>query len=203
MFTCFLPQNLILLKFQSKMKLFKAVVLLSGSVVLGKNCTENCDGYQTNSDYSGKDRVLMLNTWQPQNIPMILDLNGESYTNGFRFGIGSGLAVSHSCAVLHQGEFYVYGNNLGSYGDPRRQMIAKVQDCALRDTYYKTPHEMNMGSCASANGQVYLCFLNFEDDHRTCYKSSNGVSSWTVVTQKSNYLHHQIRLATNDRMLKL
>ena len=84
----------------------------------------------------------------------------------------------------------------------------KVKDCSLSPVGL-LPFKFWAGSCTASKEEVYLCFDNLLDngemmppkngsgDLKTCWKSSDAVSTWTK-TEDSLYYHRSIKIATSD-----
>ena len=132
--------------------------------------------------------VLVLNTHDSNNKPILTDLNGKAM-NCPAFTIADGVEVDHSCAVTYQGRFYVYG------GKKYQRQIAKVTDKALRKIG-SLPFDFYRGGCSSTTEKIILCF-HFYGDMKTCYKTTNSIAQFEA-TRKSIHEHRKIKFASSE-----
>ena len=132
--------------------------------------------------------VLVLNTQSSNNKPILTDLNGKAL-NCPAFTIADDVEVYGSCAVTHQGRFYVYG------GRNHNRQIAKVTDKSLTNVG-SLPFDFQMGGCSSTTDKILLCFHR-DGDKRTCYKTTNPIGQFEQ-TRKSIHEHRHIKFASSE-----
>ena len=70
--------------------------------------------------------VLVLNTFDASNVPMITDFNGKD-NRDIAFVLGENTEVKHSCSMTWRGEHYVFG------GDRQTKQVSKIVGCELRN----------------------------------------------------------------------
>ena len=140
--------------------------------------------------------VLILSTSHVENKPIITDLDGN--VNEISFSIQDGVEVQSSCSITFRGQFFIYG------GQNRKNQVARVEDCSLKDTGFKLPFEMDAGGCTvTTRDQVYLCFGEADQSNNTtgarqmCHKSNNPMTNFTQVTN-SSYPHGYTQIAASE-----
>ena len=141
----------------------------------------------TTTTKSDKQAVLILNTENALNIPLLTDLDGHVEKVNFRYGERTG--VESSCSVVFNGRAYVYG---GSTGDSRRQ-ISLVDSCEL--TRVGTlQFDMSYGACTSTGSAIFLCFDLAHT--RTC-RFGEDPTGLFLLLQDSMFTHQEIQIAAS------
>ena len=94
------------------------------------------------------------------------------------------------------------------YKDQRLKISKQTQGCSLSDVG-RLPFNFFYGACSVAKDEVYLCFDSLlqggklldpkkgSGDLKTCWKSSDAVSTWTKV-EYTIYYHRSINIAASD-----
>ena len=138
--------------------------------------------------------VLILNTRDSSNIPIITDLAGTVKSGGTDFGFeyGTGTEVYYSCSITWKGAFYIFG------GHSEKTQISMVDDCKL--TRVGTlPFELYQGACTNVNNQeFYLCFD--ENNPYKCYKGTEPDGSFSSIADSLKG-HKYTRIAHNQGKL--
>ena len=138
--------------------------------------------------------VLILNTRDSSNIPIITDLAGTVNGGDFDFEYGTGTQVHRSCSITWKGAFYIFG------GHSEKTQISMVDDCTL--TRVGTlPFELYQGACTNVNNQeFYLCFD--QNNPYKCYKATEPDGSFSSITDSLKN-HYPTRIAHNQGSLNL
>ena len=135
--------------------------------------------------------VLILNTRESYNVPVLTDINGN--VKSINFEIESDVYVHQSCGVQFKGDYYVYGSLSGD-----QCQIAKVTNCSLK-RIGTLPFTLRLGACAATRDQVFLCF-DLNGDYKTCHAANEPTGQFNVLA-KSAYEHIQTRIAANNGSL--
>ena len=145
--------------------------------------------------------MLILSTYDLSNKPIITDLYGN-WDSDFSFTIEDGVEVQSSCSVTFRGEFFIYG------GKTKKNQIAKVVGCSLKDSQLKLPFEMNAGACAvTTQDQLYLCFGEetdtdeFGELRQSCHKSNKPTTDFIQIGN-SSHPHGNTQIAASESKYK-
>ena len=136
--------------------------------------------------------VLILNTYNSSNIPVLANLNGNINLN-LSFEIENNVDVYHSCGVQFQGNFYVYGSSVYT---GRNTQIAMISDCALK-RIATLPFTHEQGACAVGFDKLFLCFDMRRGNGRNCYESNQPTGPFDQV-RYSTEKHWYSRVAANS-----
>ena len=140
-----------------------------------ENSTNNCDenSYCVNTIGSfechvrtPEKSVLVLNTWNENNLPILIDFNGD-FNEEVAFTIDEGVEVYGSCGVTFQDEFYIFG------GYHKRTQIAKMIECSLVSVGFLSFY-LYAGGCTVGQSEIYLCFDRY-DETNSCHKETFDV----------------------------
>ena len=82
----------------------------------------------------------MLNTYDRDNVPLLMDSNGD--LKPINFEIEPVTEVRMSCSATINGEFYIFG------GSTRRRQISKIIDCSLQRVG-DLPYELYFPACGT------------------------------------------------------
>ena len=100
---------------------------------------------------SPRNDVLILNTREPVNIPLVTNAAGD-VDRDIYFSIDNDAEVYESCSLVWQNELYVYG------GYSKKRQISKVNACVLEKIGELTFNH-NKGDCINvADERIYICF---------------------------------------------
>ena len=101
------------------------------------------DNLQRKVDLKCNLGSLTLNTRNPKNTPLLIDLKGGSRTIDF---VLDEETESHgSCSLVFKNEFYILG------GFKFKNQISKVSECKLKRTA-SLPFDFTYGACTNVNG---------------------------------------------------
>ena len=103
--------------------------------------------------------ILVLNTYDRDNVPLLMDSNGDF--NQIDFEMGPLTQVNRSCSATINGEFYIFG------GHTRQRQVSKVVDCSLKRVG-DLPYELVFPACGT--------FQFPEERSMICFAASHGKS---------------------------
>ena len=138
--------------------------------------------------------VLILNTAQSNNVPVITNASGRE-DRDFSFEFGADTEVNFSCGLTYRGEHFVFG------GDSKSTQIAKIDGCQLK-IVGQLDFEHQKGACANvAEEQIYLCFnFNSNSDYKKCRKASSPLGEFEEIRQSAEE-HRSTRIAASQSKL--
>ena len=152
------------------------------------NCSNGCPcpNYECTKP---KSAVLILNTANDLNIPLITDMDGRVEPVNFQYGPFT--EAEGSCSIVFKGRAFVYGGA----GIEQWRQISVVDSCQL--TRVGTlPADMSYGACTTIGEElIYLCF---DLGHtKTCRVGYNPVGMFDLIPD-STFIHNQIRIAASS-----
>ena len=137
-----------------------------------------------------KTEILVLNTADKRNVPIITNASGREDRN-FTFGMEN-IEVYRSCGLTYRGEHYIFG------GLNNKTQISKIEGCQLMSIGQLTfSHEF--GACANvADNQIYLCFHDGNSaDYKKCRVASSPLGILASITDSIEQ-HRGARIAASD-----
>ena len=142
----------------------------------------------THPDTYPQTHVLILNTRQPSNEPIITDATGLD-DRFFYFKYEENTEAYGSCGLTFQNQFYMFG------GNSKRTQISQIVNCELK-RIGQLPFTFEYGACTNvANQKFYLCFD--WNDYRQCYEASSPTGTFKAISKSGND-HRYTRIASSD-----
>ena len=157
-------------------------------------CQENCPTGCPCSDYqcpNSHSWILVLNTREASNVPLIIDGNGQS--KEIEFAYGSETETDSTCSIIWRGSMYVLG------GDTYKTQISLVDRCRL-EKIGDLPFNMKYGACAQRDDEeVFICFEDYKDSstYKNCHVASGPLESFSNLPS-STYEHSNTRIAVTS-----
>ena len=108
-----------------------------------------------------KTEVLMLNTREFHNVPVITNASGRQDRNFF-FLYGENTAVYNSFGLTFRGEYFIF------FGDSKKNQISKIEGCQLKNIGQLAFSHNSEGCASVGNNKIYLCFNNNSADYKSC-----------------------------------
>ena len=106
--------------------------------------------------------ILVLNTFEQDNIPLLMDSDGNF--KPIDFEIESRTEVRLSCSATINGEFYIFG------GMTQRRQISKIVDCSLKRVG-DLPYELYYPACGTFKFPEERSMICFPYNHaKSCYR---------------------------------
>ena len=128
----------------------------------------------TISNYS----VLVLNTYKPVNVPLVIHSDGQVDTN-IDFTLDPDTSVYQSCSLKFKNQHLIFGGE-GIY----RRQISRIIGCRLQRVG-ELPFDLRTGACTTIDDHLlYLCF-NYggsEADTRRCRYTTEPEGSYENAT---------------------
>ena len=133
--------------------------------------------------------MLILNTKNSANYPVVLNAKGESY-RPFNFELGNAVSAAYSCSLTWRNNYYMFG---GSGGQDKQ--ISKLVDCKMT-RMGSLSFPFNYGGCANMNNRrLFLCF---DESHANdCYFADEPEGIYHE-TQSSTSSHKRSRIASSN-----
>ena len=138
--------------------------------------------------------VLILNTYNRNNVPIITNASGREDSD-FNFSFGKDTEVYFNCGLTWRGEFYIFG------GSSKKNQISKIQNCQLKSVG-QLAFSHHRGGCANvADNVIYLCFNDDSSDWKKCRMASSPLGQFSEVSA-SIEKHCRTRIAAGNGKLK-
>lgn len=144
-----------------------------------------------------RSTVLVLNTYTDaagyRNRALLVDSNGK-HEEQLYFIYGAETTVKHSCSLVWNNQFYVFG------GDSEfKRQVSRLDGCKLTRVS-SLSFNFEHGACTSVGDRrFYLCF-GMGEDIKTC-RYATEVGQEMIEAAESLFTHHQIRIASSDSKL--
>ena len=155
----------------------------------------NTDGgfYCRGSNYRW---ILVLDTQNESNVPVIIDGRGES--KEIEFDYKSRTQANGACSIIWHGKMYLFG------GYSNRRQISVVDGCKLKKKGI-LPFKMNVGVCAQRdNVEIFICFQYAKKKHgetwKTCLRSIGPLEPFSRLPS-STYNHRRTSIAVTSGKL--
>ena len=140
--------------------------------------------------------ILVSNTKEPCNVPMIIDGKGRSKETAFAYGPET--QAYSSCSIIWNGQMFLFG------GYPNYRTISVVDGCQLRKKG-ELSFKMNSGTCAQRdNVEIFICFEVWNDKStwKNCHHSTGPLEAFSKLPS-STYEHRETNIAVNSGKLCL
>ena len=143
-----------------------------------------------------KNLVLILNTENPANIPIIVNSTGFVDRN-FLFVYEKETTVYKSCALNWKNELFVFGGE--GFGQTRQ--LSKLIGYQLQ-RIGSLPFDHQFGSCTNMdNRKLFLCFQDFANDYRRCRYAYFPEGYYQEIAV-STFEHRHTQIESSDGMKK-
>ena len=128
-------------------------------------------------------QVLILNTFNPANVPIITNSSGLE-DRLFRFELENTTQIYRSCSITWQNRHYVFG------GSMHRTQISQIVGCQLKKIG-DLSFDHNNGRCANDQDEkLYLCFNSNTNDYQKCRIGTSPTGQFVEIT--SSYAEHYL-----------
>ena len=110
---------------------------------------------QIKSMIDNAEKVLILNTYKPENVPVLTDFNGN-VNSKLKFAMPEGTEVYRSCSTMLHGQHYIFGGRT----ETRQISIVDPERCVLRRAGNLT-FDFQYGGCQTfmmPDERALLCF---------------------------------------------
>ena len=139
---------------------------------------------------SPKTEVLVLNTYNKANVPIITNASGREDRN-FYFLYDENTEAVHSCGLTWRGQYYIFG------GSSKKTQISKVIGCQLK-LIGELSFDHNHGACASvADNKIFLCFNDESGDYKKCRMCSSPIGKPQELVESVDN-HRRISIAASQ-----
>ena len=98
----------------------------------------------------------------------------------------NGISVFAACSIVWDNEMYIY----------KKTDISKVASCKL-EKVGTLPFRFSYGGCTVTNNQVFLCFLDNNEEYDLCRKSNSPLGEFVEV-DRSHFVHGLTQIASSD-----
>ena len=149
----------------------------------------------TTTAASPKTNILILNTVNTQNVPIITNRYGLEDRN-FYFMYGDETEVHGSCGITRRNQQFIFG------GISKKTQISRINGCKL-ENFGQLNFNFLSGACANvANSKIYLCFHNQSTDYKKCRVASSPTSQFETIAESIDE-HDTTRIAANECKTKI
>ena len=149
----------------------------------------------TTTTASANTDVLILNTYNMNNVPVVTNAAGLDDRN-ICFEFGDDTEVLYSCGLTFRNNYFVFGG--GSF----ETQISQIIDCQLK-RIGQLSFDHNEGGCANVdNNYIYLCFNDASSDSKKCRMANSPTDKFEQISD-SIYDHKRIQIgASNSKFYK-
>ena len=141
--------------------------------------------------------ILVLNTRNYENVPLIIDGRGKSKKIGLKFQKKT--EALYSCSVVWQRKMFLFG---GIYYN---RQISVVEDCKVK-LVGQLDFDMNAGACAQRdNAEIFICFYHknwlyqdsFNGAYKNCQRATGPLEQFSRLPN-STFDHNRARIAVTS-----
>ena len=167
-----------------KLSYIKPQKYVSGTNQIQSNCPTGCPCNDFDCASPLKS-LLVLNTYESENVPLLMDSNG--YFKQIDFDIESMTEVAHSCSATINGEFFIFG------GRTQKRQVSKIINCSLRRVG-DLPYELFAPTCGTFEFPEERSMICFSSKHekscvRYCKRSITNIRSILSFDGHISYTH--------------
>jgi len=163
------------------------IIGCSGDVTCISNCNRSEAQCIGDCPCSSTNSVLVLSTYNQNNIPLIIGQDGSS-NNALNFEYGDEVVAHNGCGATLFGQFWYFGGGTGSAEsvNPYKKQLSKINGCKM-ERQPDMPFDFYKGSCntfSEPTPRVLLCF-DFIGD-RDCH-TFDGTSFEETASSKVSH----------------